>query len=807
MSSAARTSTIRTSGGLIKSKIKPTQLALLLHVAFSSLAVTATVSPVMAAETQNAVKHYNLSAQSLSKALVVFSSQAGILLSVDAKLTDGKNSQPLQGDFTVQDGLNRLLAGSGLVAYQSDNGTYLLQVGKEEKPVTLSQKDTELAPVTVVGDWLGTAKQSDVFEHPGARDVVRREQFTQQGAMTVREVLNKIPGVIAPENNGTGGQDLALNVGVRGLNPRLSSRATILMDGIPVPNAPYGQPQLSFAPISLGNMDAIDVVRDGGAVRYGPQNVGGVINFVTRAIPKDYLAKVNVETEMSTHSNNSGKTTASAIIGGTNDKGLGGALLYTGVRGSDWRDHSYTEIDDLMLKGSYAISSTQKVNAILQHYEGQADMPSGLSVADYAKDPFQSTRPYDHFWGRRNLAGMNYEWTPNANQKLYVNAFYTQTFRSSYLATSNNKTINLIPRSYWVKGLETRFSQAFYLGQVHHEIGVGYRFINEQSHEQKFGVAATLGVLPTYDSTMSGQTRSGTNSNAVYMDDRIDIGDWTITPGIRYEMIRVYQNDYLKSTRKDFSDKTPLPAINAVYHLNDHLNLFANTEESYGSLQYLLMNVAGNDTTIEPEKARTWSLGARYDDGDVQAELSAFMINFNNQYDATYDSITKRGKTRYQGLESSLSYNLGALDNQLRGLRAYMNYTFTDAKILAEGKYYGNTVPFSSKHKALLGLNYQTGAWTWDVNAQFLSHQFADNANTVAESVSGDTGLIPGYVLLGMSGQYKFGDKETSPVLGIGVKNLLDRRYFTRANASSDANIGKYVGQPRTLFVQMSAGF
>lgn len=40
------------------------------------------------------------------------------------------------------------------------------------------------------------------------------------------------------------------------------------MDGIPVPFAPYGQPQLSLAPVSLGNMDAVDVVRGAGAVRY-----------------------------------------------------------------------------------------------------------------------------------------------------------------------------------------------------------------------------------------------------------------------------------------------------------------------------------------------------------------------------------------------------------------------------------------------------------------------------------------------------------------------------------------------------------
>ena len=206
----------------------------------------------------------------------------------------------------------------------------------------------------MVGDWLGDAQQSDVFEHPGARDVIRREEFERQGATQARDVLNRIPGVNAPDNNGTGSHDMALNFGIRGLNPRLASRSTVLMDGIPVPFAPYGQPQLSFAPISMGNMDAVDVVRGGGAVRYGPQNVGGIVNFVTRAIPDAPTVKGGFQTETSPSSSHDGfKTTGNLLAGGTADNGLGGALLYSGTRGGDWREHSDTQIDDLILKGKY----------------------------------------------------------------------------------------------------------------------------------------------------------------------------------------------------------------------------------------------------------------------------------------------------------------------------------------------------------------------------------------------------------------------------------------------------------------------
>lgn len=90
------------------------------------------------------------------------------------------------------------------------------------------------------------------------------------------------------------------------------------MDGIPVPFAPYGQPQLSLAPVSLGNMDAIDVVRGGGAVRYRPQSVGGVVNFVTRAIPQDFGIEAGVEGQLSpTSSQNNPKETHNLMVGGT----------------------------------------------------------------------------------------------------------------------------------------------------------------------------------------------------------------------------------------------------------------------------------------------------------------------------------------------------------------------------------------------------------------------------------------------------------------------------------------------------------
>ncbi|MGB9094923.1 TonB-dependent Fe(3+) dicitrate receptor FecA [Erwinia sp.] len=781
---------------LTRAFCKTTPLALAIHCALIPVALFVPAQ-AFAAVTQATSLDFNISSASLDKALNQFADRAGIALSIDSSLTQSKTSAGLKGRYSINDGFNTLLAGSGLQAQSLGDNSWTV-VKAEARPAEKS--------LTVVGDWLAEARENDVFEHAGARDVVRREDFIKTGATTVREAMNRIPGVNAPENNGTGSHDMALNFGIRGLNPRLASRSTVLMDGIPVPFAPYGQPQLSLAPVSLGNMDAVDVVRGGGAVRYGPQSVGGVVNFVTRAIPQDFGMEAGMEGMLTpTSSQNDPKGTGNLMIGGTADNGLGAALLYSGTRGSDWREHSSTKIDDVMLKTRYAPNEVHTFTSLLQYYEGRAEMPGGLSRADYNADRFQSTRPYDEFWGRRQLASLGYQFQPDQQHKFNIQSFYTYTLRSGYLDQGKNLTLS--PREYWVRGIEPRYSQSFNWGSSAHEVGVGYRYVSESTHELRYTSPSSSGVLPTTDSPYDRDTQSGTQAHAWYIDDRIDIGDWTITPGIRYEHIQSYQNDYVKNGKEEISYNAPLPALNVLYHLNESWNLYANTEGSFGTVQYSQIGKAVDSGSVEPEKARTWELGTRFDNQALKAEVGVFLINFSNQYDSNQvdDSVTARGKTRHTGIESQLRYDLGDLTPELENLSAYASYAYVNAVIREEGDTRGNQVPFSPKHKGTLGVDYALGSWTLNLNSEFQSSQFADNANTAEESADGSTGRIPGFMLWGARANYSFGPQLGNLNLAIGVKNLFDQEYFTRAY--DDNNKGIYAGQPRTVYMQGSVRF
>ncbi|WP_410260926.1 hypothetical protein [Klebsiella pneumoniae] len=64
--------------------------------------------------------------------------------------------------------------------------------------------------------------------------MIRREDFAKTGATTMREVLNRIPASARRKTTApaaTTGDELWHP----GLNPRLASRSTVLMDGIPSP--------------------------------------------------------------------------------------------------------------------------------------------------------------------------------------------------------------------------------------------------------------------------------------------------------------------------------------------------------------------------------------------------------------------------------------------------------------------------------------------------------------------------------------------------------------------------------------------
>ncbi|MFM9435433.1 Fe(3+) dicitrate transport protein [Janthinobacterium sp. CG_23.3] len=660
--------------------------------------------------------------------------------------------------------------------------------------------DAAMETVQINGNWLGSGLQNKVKNFAGARTLVEREAISDSGASNIGDVMRRVPGVQVTDNSSSGGSSISLNIGVRGLEGRYSPRSTVLLDGLPMAVAPYGQPHLSFAPVSLNNVESVDVVRGGAAVRYGPQNVGGVINFKTRAIPDQALA-ADASVRYNSYAEGGGSRQYSAFVGGRNEAGLGLALLYSATRGSAWRPHSDEQVDDLALKWRYQLSPSAEVYGKLSHYEAASAIPGGLTTAQYAADPFQSVRSHDAWSGRRNGVDVGYVNALSATQEFEVRAFYHQSLRASVLADkadADAKSVATQPRNYDVNGIEPRYTHSLQLGGMRHDVTLGYRYLRERADE-----SSSTRVLKTNIETVTRRSDNSTDAHAAYVDDQIHLGKWRVTPGLRVEDIKMGRVDLLTGASEEVGASKALPVLNVAYLLSKQVTLFGNYNTSFGSIQHAHLNLSPSGKSLRPELAKTVELGARLNRKDWKAEATVFDMRFDNQfqYQATEKYYLNLGKTHHRGLETSVDYTFGRA-GALAGLNAYATYAYTKATIEA-GANAGNDLPYYSRNTDTLGLRYALGGWTVKLSTTHQSRQFGDELNTVAASADGSTGVIPGYRLWQTQISRKFAG---TPALEwqLGVNNVNDKRYFTR---TTDTNKGQMVGAPRMVYVQLLSKF
>ena len=676
------------------------------------------------------------------------------------------------------------------------------------------------------GNWLEDANAERVQKHAGARTIITRNRLDEVAATSIKDALKQVPDVQVQENNGTGGSDVSLNIGVRGLASRLSPRSTVLLDGVPLSFAPYGQPQLSLAPVSLGNIESVDVVRGAGSVRFGPQNVGGIINFATRAIPQEFAGNISLTTEYASGTDQV-KYSPNLFVGGTLDNGLGLALLYSGTKGDGYREaNNKTDIDDVMLKTAYQITDADAIALNLHHYEGYGEMPEGLTAEKYAQNPYQSNKSGNYFSGRRSDVSFRYTHQDEKNN-FELLTYYIDSFRTSDLETDVSATTSRMdtsPRDYKVFAIEPRWSRACQLGNSNSEFTIGYRYLDEDSSEFAGRTEYAINALPRKFLARTS-SNGGTEAHAFYIDNRFDLGSWVITPGIRFESIDTYNNfsayksgNLLNTVNPTIQSNEWLPNLSILYKATDNWNIFANAGVSFGPQQYnqlarLEGGIAQSTTDgLHPEKSNNYEIGTKYLGNGLNAELTAFYLDFKKELilerDAQNNGIwTDLGATSHKGVELGLAYDFAYLTDALEGLKLYSNYTFTKA---VAGDFEDKDLPFYSRHTANIGLGYKIDQWSVnaDMFAQSKQHSPGNQESGIyqtVESADGIFGDISGYATFAVRTAYDFGEQFHGLKIGGGVKNVFDKQYFTRSTDTATA--GKYVGRPHTFYLQTSFDF
>lgn len=207
---------MRLTTGLRKGTRRATVTAMLLATTVGATALEPTVA---LAQSSSTARSFDIPAQSLPDALILFGRQAGIEVTAESANTRGRSAQGVSGNLSPAEALSRLLAGTGLtfrwqsaravvveptpqsadgaiqlgpVRVEGQGGTYAgLAPGITSDPVATEGT----ASYTAASLATATKLPLSIRETPQSVTVVTRQAIEDQGALALKDVIQNVPGV------------------------------------------------------------------------------------------------------------------------------------------------------------------------------------------------------------------------------------------------------------------------------------------------------------------------------------------------------------------------------------------------------------------------------------------------------------------------------------------------------------------------------------------------------------------------------------------------------------------------------------
>lgn len=656
---------------------------------------------------------------------------------------------------------------------------------------------------------------------PGSIAIVDEEELEERRPFSIKEAINQVPGVHIVGEDSFG---LGLNIGVRGLDPRRSARTLLLEDGMPLFLAPYGDPAAHYS-TPLERVQRIEVVKGSGQVLYGPQSVGGMINFVTRPVPTEFAGSASVS---------AGNNDFQSYHGNVGTGGEWGGIMIDALqkKGDGVRDNHDFEINEVMLKSQFNLTDRQTLIAKVGYYEEDSHISeTGLGLLEYNEDKFQApTGGTDFFEQDRKTAHLNHLFQFDEDLKLSTQAYYVDTFRQSYRQINDDAddedggilgrsrlsncpagvditNLNnagqcggqLRPRSYIYYGFEQRLDFNHDMFGVPSAAVVGYRYHREDIKRRKFE-----SEMPGNDSaTIANGVVDEDIGNEVkalsyYAQNTFFVGDWTVTPGLRIEDVenhrtfKVAEGDVITGN-PNFSEKETvlLPGLGVSWFGLPNTTVFAGIHKGFAPPRPdrdVETDGAGNVLTnnTSAEESINTEIGVRSNAfKGVAFETTLFNIDFDNLVvNAGNGTFENAGKSQHTGIEFAGRVDFGTIYNTPHNF--YVSGSYTNLFIAKfkkdgidpdDGIMSGSRLPYAPRQLASVSFGYEHPlGFDARFGVDYVSEQKPDAGNRNADPLTGLSGEIPAYTLLNISLNYKpIGSNATFFLSGY---NLADREFL-----------------------------
>lgn len=722
-------------------------------------------------------------------------------------------------------------------------------------PAPAEETPTVLETVKVVGS------QEAALGIPGSAHYLSEEAIRTQSYDDVNRVLRQVPGVYVREEDGFG---LFPNISLRGVDTTRSAKVTLMEDGILTAPAPYAAPSAYYAP-TAGRMSALEVLKGTSQIKYGPHTTGGAINYLSTPIPREQRTYVKTlageQNELRTH----------AYTGATVDT-EGGRFGYL-VEGYFRRTDGFKTIDqtpdfrDGEQTGFRRAEPMVKLawepkTSTYQRWEfkyGQTDMKAdetylGLSEADFQADPFRryAASRFDNIDTNQDRTYLRYFLAPSDNVDLTTTVYYNKFARAWYklndlrnvpgvgnmdlaaaLAGAGggaglaclkgegacNLRVRNNNREYYARGVEQLMDVRFDAGVTKHVVSAGIRYHKDSEerfqNDDIFNQAANgtiTGFTPGAPGSQDNRVER-VKALAAFVQDRIRMGKWELTPGVRVESLDFERDNRATGVTTQGDSLNMLGGgLGVVYDVSADWKMFGGVHRGFSP-----PSVGGRINGLDEETSLGAELGVRYADprGALRAEAVGFYTRFDDLIVVSNIGGTGTGtdenfgEVRSYGTELALRYDPGIANGWKLRNPYFLALTYTDAEqqndarstdpesIFSFGRK-GNKVPYIPEWQLSVGAGIEAATWGANAIASFVDETFASASNTTEQvdgtgSPNARFGKTDSYWVLDLSGHYQL-QKGIRALAG--VQNLLDEKYIV-----SRQPYGPRPGLPRFVYV------
>ena len=638
----------------------------------------------------------------------------------------------------------------------------------------LMAKEIELPSINVIDRQEGGASSI-----PGAIDIISPEEMEMIQPASLQDALKTVPGVNARDEEGYGAIP---NIGIRGLSPNRSTKVLILEDGAPIQPSLFLSNASYYSP-PVERISSIEVLKGATGLRYGPNTIGGVINYQSKTPLKDGIVKG----KLGSH----GYRLLELEAGTSSEqKSMGGGINLITSEANGFRNNGY-RMNDILVKGGMAIGQSQWLGLKLTRYENEINTSYvGLRPDEFIHTPTKNPAPDDQFLSNRTSFDINHELEIDTSTKLKTLMYWSQLERNFWRRDVASKTrqgtsfvdcggtaycVTGRNRNFDMLGIDSRLFTNYQAFGIQNESEIGVRLHSEtmsnKTERSNAGPRARTGVI-------TGNENNDAKAVALYLQNRFLFTDqFAVTPGVRVESYRQNRKNEMNGVQGQANNTELVPGIGATWQLAPELQLYSSFYKGFApAMISAAISGDGVDQKLDAERSMNIEFGFRGQAQKWTYEGAAFRMDFSNQIvnQALSGGISKTngGQSLHQGAEGALGYAITSAWSVLA------NATYIPVAEFKGGTLgpIGNRIPYTPKLTGNLGLNYSKDGLKSFLNAYHVSSQYADSVNTVEESNDGTKGLIPSFTTLNWSIVYS--PQKDLKLFGV-VRNLFDKKFIS----------------------------